>query len=164
MLEINTFPPAVGAHGAPVRDPCTAPSGTGPVGTERSGHAPLCSCELDTASGPTGPILVLHVAGEIDLVTLPALQHALTAAVDQRAGDLVVDLAAVSFCCVSGFALVADTAATAQTNGTNYAVSGMSPHLDRIATLVWAEQRCVRYRSTAAAVTGIRIDQIYRAT
>jgi anti-anti-sigma factor len=103
--------------------------------------------------GPAGPILVLRVAGEIDLLNVPLLQHALDAAVDQRPGDLVVDLAGVGFCCVRGFALLFTAAATAQTNGTGYAVSGLLPHLDRIATLLWPEQHCLRYRSAAAAVT-----------
>jgi hypothetical protein len=38
----------------------------------------------------------------------------------------------------------------------------MLPHLDRIATLLWPQQRYVRYRSVAAAVTAIRIDQTHR--
>jgi hypothetical protein len=40
----------------------------------------------------------------------------------------------------------------------------MSPHLNRIANMLWPEQGCVRYRSVAAAVTAIRIDHTYRPT
>ena len=123
----------------------------------------VCSWELDTELGPAGSILVLRVAGEIDLLTVPGLEHALSAAIDQRPGDLVVDLAGVVFCCVRGFALLSTAAATAQTNGTGYALSGMPPHLDRIATLLWPEQHCLRYRSAAAAVTAIRIDHTHPA-
>jgi hypothetical protein len=61
-----------------------------------------------------------------------------------------------------GFALLATAAHTMQTSGTGFAVSGMLPHLDRTATLLWPQQRCVPYRSVAAAVTAIRIDQTYR--
>lgn len=127
----------------------------------------VCSLQLDTELGPAGPILVLRVAGEIDLLTLPLLQHALdaalNAAVDQQPGDLVVDLAGVGFCGVHGFALLFTAAATAQTNGTGYALSGLLPHLDRIATLLWPEQPCLRYRSTAAAITAIRLDHTHPA-
>ena len=123
-----------------------------------------CWCELHTEAGPAGDILVLRVCGEIDTVTLPAVRSALTAAANQRPGDLVVDLAAVTFCCVRGFALLADVACTAQASGIGYAVSGLSTHLDRVATLLWPEQRCVRYRSVAAAVTAIRIDQTTAAS
>lgn len=167
MSEISTRPTPVDSHGAPVRVPGTAPNGTGPAGTARYGHASACSCELDTASGPAGPILVLYVAGEIDRLTLPVLEHALTAAVDQRPGDLVVDLAAVGFCCVRGFALLVTAATTAQANGIRFAMSGLSPHLTRVATLLWPqrpEQPCVRYLSAAAAVTAIRIKQTYPPT
>jgi anti-anti-sigma factor len=127
----------------------------------------MCSLQLDTELGPAGPILVLGVAGEIDLLTLPVLQHALdavlNAAVDQQPGDLVVDLAGVGFCCVRGFAVLAAAATTAHTNGTGYALSGVHPHLDRIATLLWPEQPCLRYRSTGAAVTAIRLDHTHPA-
>jgi anti-anti-sigma factor len=122
----------------------------------------MCSCELDTETGPAGAILVLRVAGEIDMATLPVVQSALTAATDQRPGDLVVDLAAVSFCCVRGFALLATAARTAQADGISYALSGLPAHLDRVATLLWPEQPWIRYRSAAAAVTAIRIDHTYR--
>jgi anti-anti-sigma factor len=134
--------------------------------TAPPGAVPMCSWELDTEVGPAEPILILRVAGEIDLLTMSALERALDAALDaatdQRSGDLVVDLAGVGFCCVRGFALLFTAAATAQTNGTGYALSGLSPHLDRIATLLWPGQRCVRYRSTAAAVTAIRIHHTHQ--
>jgi anti-anti-sigma factor len=143
--------------------PVTAAVAASP-GTARSGAVSVCSWELDTEPAPTSPIVVLRVAGEIDLLTVPVLEQALDAAVDQRPGDLVVDLAGVGFCCVQGFALLANAAATAQTNGTGYVVSGLLPHLDRIATLLWPEQPCVRYRSAAAAVTAIRIDHTCQPT
>jgi hypothetical protein len=75
----------------------------------------------------------------------------------------VVDLAGVVFCCVRGFALLADAAATAQTNRTGYAVSGVPPHLDHLATLLWPEQHFLRYRSAAAAATAIRIEHTHPA-
>lgn len=107
---------------------------------------------------------MLHVAGEVDLLSLPVLQDALTAALTRRPGDLVVDLAAVTFCGVRAFALLAATADTAHANETRYAVSGLNPNLDRIATLLWPENPYMRYRSAAAAVIAIRIDQAYQPT
>jgi anti-anti-sigma factor len=139
--------------------PVTATEATVP-GTAQCGS--VCSWGLDTEFGPVGPILVLRVAGEIDLGTIPVLEHALATAVDQRPASLVVDLAGVGFCCARGFAVLAAAAAAAHTNGTGYALSGMSLHLDRIATLLWSERRCVRYRSAAAAVTAIRINHTYQ--
>lgn len=71
-------------------------------------------------------------------------------------------LAGVGICCVRGFDLLATTAATAQTNRTGYALSSLPPHLDRVATLLWPEQPCVRHHSVAAAVTAICTEQYRR--
>lgn len=38
----------------------------------------------------------------------------------------------------------------------------MTPHMDRVASMLWTEQRCLRYRSVAAAVTALRVEQTYR--
>ncbi len=124
--------------------------------------AVACFCEVATEPGPGGDIVVLRVAGEIDMLTLPVLKDALGAAMARRPADLVVDLAGVGFCCVRGFALLAAAARNAQTCGTAYALSGLSPRLNRVATLHEPEQRCVRYRSVAAAVGAVRVDRTYR--
>lgn len=123
----------------------------------------LFGCEPGIESGPAGNIVVLRLAGEIDLLTIAAARAALVEAVALRPADLVIDLAAVTFCCVRGFALLAATAHDARSSGICCAVSGMLPHVDRVASMLWPEQLCVRYRSVAAAVTAIRIDQTYRA-
>jgi anti-anti-sigma factor len=121
-----------------------------------------CSCELAIEPGPGGDIVVLRVAGEIDMRTLPILRDALSAAADRHPADLVVDLAGVTFSCVRGFALLAEAARTAQIRETGFALSGLAPHLNRIATLLEFEERCVRYRSVAAAVHAIRVDHTNR--
>jgi anti-anti-sigma factor len=114
--------------------------------------------------GPAGNIVVLRIAGEIDLLTTPAVDDAMAEAMDEQPADLVIDLSAVSFCSVRGIALLASTIGGAHRSGIGCAVSGMSPHLNRIANMLWLEQGCVRYRSVAAAVTAIRIDHTYRPT
>lgn len=121
-----------------------------------------CCYELEVEPGPAGDIVVLRVAGEIDLLALPVLRDALTAAVDQYPVDLVIDLAGVGFCCVRGFALLAAAARTAQSRGICCSLSGLSRQLDRVASLLWRDQRRVRYRSVAAAVYAIRVDHTYR--
>lgn len=121
-----------------------------------------CSCEFAIEPGPGGDIVVLRVAGEIDMLTLPILRHALRAAADRYSADLVVDLAGVVFCCVRGFALLAEAARTAQSRETGFALSGLTPHLSRVATVLKCDECCVRYRSVAAAVHAIRVDHTYR--
>lgn len=106
--------------------------------------------------------MVVRVAGEIDLLGLPTLRDALNVAAEGHPADLVVDLAGVVFCCVRGFALLAEAARAAQSRNVGFAVSGLSPRLNRVATLLGFEQRCVRYRSVATAVHAIRVDHTYR--
>jgi anti-anti-sigma factor len=62
---------------------------------------------LDIETGPAGSIAVLHLAGDIDMLTLPLLRAALFTALDTRPGDLVVDLSEVRFCGVRGFVVLA---------------------------------------------------------
>lgn len=161
MAEINIRP----HPGSPHRAPGRPSSNTGPTtGTARPCRPSVCSCELEAVAGPAGSILLLRVAGEVDLHSLPVLQHALTATIDQRPADLVVDLAAVGFCCVRGIALLVTAGTTAQTNRTTFTLSGLPPHLHRISTRLWPEEPFLHYRSAAAAVAALRIKQVYRPT
>jgi anti-anti-sigma factor len=121
-----------------------------------------CACELHIEPGPAGTIAVLRVAGEIDRLTIPVVDAALGEAMDRRPADLVVDLSAVRFCCVRGFSLLATAARAAQERGIGWGVSGMTPHLRRVADMVWPRRVDVHYRSVAAAVTAIRIAQASR--
>jgi anti-anti-sigma factor len=107
---------------------------------------------LAIETGPGGDIVVVWVAGEVDLLTLHVLREALSAAAGCNPVALVVDLAGVAFCCVRGFALLAEAARTAQIRDIGFALCGLAPHLDRIATVLEFDQYGVRYRSVAAAV------------
>ena len=100
---------------------------------------------------PAGGIAVLRVAGEIDMRTYTILRAAPDAARDSagsrpanRCAGVVVDLAGVTFCGVGGFALPADAAVAVTAQGAGYAVSALPAHLNRYATLLWAERRPVR--------------------
>ena len=122
--------------------------------------APQCSWEVRNENGPVGPILVLRLAGEIDLATVTMIMDAVTAAFDQHPHDLIVDMSEVDFCCVRGFAALAAAARMATTRHVGFAVSGLSVHLERIALLLWPERPCACHRSAAAAVRAFRVDQL----
>ena len=115
--------------------------------------------QLDIETGPIGSIAVLHMVGDIDMLTLPLVCAALITALDTRPADLVVDLSEVRFCGVRGFVLLAAMARTTATCGIGYAVAGVGPHLDRAATQAWSGQRLHRHPTTAAAVTATRPTQ-----
>jgi anti-sigma B factor antagonist len=115
--------------------------------------------QLNIETGPAGSIAVLHMAGDIDMLTLPLVCAALTTALDTRPADLVVDLSQVRFCGVRGFALLAAMARTTASCGIGYAMAGIGPHLDRAATQAWSGQRLHRHPTTAAAVTATQRTQ-----
>ena len=125
--------------------------------------APQCTWEVRNETGPVGTILVLRLAGEIDLATVTMISGAVTAVFDRHPHDLIMDMSEVEFCCVRGFALLAATARTARTRHVGFAVSGLSVHLERIALLLWPERPCTCYRSAAAAVRAFRSDQLDRS-
>lgn len=117
------------------------------------------ACTTDSLFTPAGEIIVLRVSGEVDLVTLPVLEAALNANLDQEPDHLLLDLAGVTYCCVRGIALLVTTAGYAAGQGVGYVVSGVPAWLDRIWQIVFTDGPPVRYRSAIAAVTAIQAQQ-----
>ena len=117
------------------------------------------SCTTDVLFTPTGEVLVLRLGGEVDLVTLPLLEAALDAHLDQQPDHLLVDLARVTYCCARGIALLVSTADHAADQGVGYAVSGAPAWLDRIWQLLFHDEGPVRHRSVAVAVTAVQDGQ-----
>ena len=111
------------------------------------GDPVACSCELAIEPGPGGDILVVRVAGEIDMLSLHVLRDALSVAADRNPADLVVDLAGVTFCSVRGYALLADAVRTAPHRATTPGL------LFAVWPRIWtAWQPCSRSRSAAFAI------------
>lgn len=121
-----------------------------------NGRVTGCSCSVMTLSSPHGEIVVLSVAGEVDLLSHATLEAALSVQLDARPRYLVVDLSGMTFCGVRGFTLLAAAEAMADAHEIGYAVSGLPRRLDHIAALLWAEGRPTRYRTAAGAATAIR--------
>ena len=110
----------------------------------------------ESMPGSAGEIIVLRVDGEVDLCTLPILRAGLDDSLDQHPGQLVIDLARMTFCSVRGLDLLTMTGRIAAGNPTGYAVSGASPWLERIWMLCWDGDLPVRYPSVETALTAIR--------
>lgn len=91
-----------------------------------------CWCTTTVPASPSGKVLVLCVAGEIDLSTLGLVEDALAAALSTRPTQLVVDIAGVTFCSCRGYRMLLDCSVTAARHGIGYALSGASHHADRI--------------------------------
>jgi anti-anti-sigma regulatory factor len=122
------------------------------------------SCwSLGIEAGPVGSIVVVCLAADIDMLTLPRVWAAVITALDHRPADLVVDLSEVGFCGVRGFALLAAIARVTAAGGIGYTVSGLGRHHERGANLSWTDEQIVRARNTTAAVTAIREAQALRS-
>lgn len=135
-------------------------------GTTGDGRAPEFRCVVDAVPlDPQGrtTIVILRMAGEIDLLTQHAVEGALRSGLHAGGRHLLVDLSAVTFCGARGLATLADTASTAAGRRLGYAVSGLSPHLDRTAAMLWSPDGPTRYRSLAVAVTTIRAGHARRS-
>jgi anti-anti-sigma factor len=124
-----------------------------------------CCCDVESWASSDGEILVVRVSGELDMLTRPIVAATLAEAVSRAPRHLVVDLAAMTFCCARGFALLAETALAAATRDVAFVLSGLTAHHHhRVATMLLPDLGVIRFRSVADAVTAIRIDDTYRQT
>jgi len=154
------------------------PQHTGPRGIPYSvthidinDRAVWCSFSCITESlgcCAAGEIIVLRVACEVDLCTLPVLRAAVDDGLDQRPAHLVIDVSRMTFCSAQGLDLLIQTGRTAAEKAIGYAISGVLPQIDRVWALCCDGDLPVRYRSIAAAVTAIRTTgpevQLYQDT
>jgi anti-sigma B factor antagonist len=113
--------------------------------------AALCSCTATSISAPAGEVLVLRVAGEVDLLTIAILQSALTSGLARRPRHLLVDLAELTFCCVRGLSLLVQAGCTAAGQGTGYSVTAASRQVSRAWTVLWPVSELPTQCPTAAA-------------
>ena len=141
------------SHAAAATPADTADPTPGPV---TNGYPAGWSWSAEPLPSRDGTIVVLRIGGEIDILSQPELQTALTDTLADRPRHLVVDLAAVTFCWVQGLALLAETAAVATGNGTGYALSGLPAPLRRHVDLLWGDAFPTTYQTTAIAVSAIR--------
>jgi anti-sigma B factor antagonist len=101
-------------------------------------------------SSPAGELIVVQVAGEVDLFTVPVLRDALADSLARGPCELVVDLAAMTFCDLRGLRLLVETTATAAGSGIGYAVAGVPAHTGKVWLLLWPPAELPMQFPTAA--------------
>jgi hypothetical protein len=130
-----------------------AASGVHEIQRARVDAAALCSCTTTSIPAPAGEVLVLRVAGEVDLLTIAILQGALTSALARGPCHLLVDLAELTFCCVRGLSLLVEAGRTAAGHETGYSVTAASPQANRVWTVLWpAGELPTQYPTVATGV------------
>jgi anti-sigma B factor antagonist len=113
--------------------------------------AALCTCSATSIPAPAGQVLLLRVAGEVDLLTIEVLQGALTSSLARGPCHLLVDLAELTFCSVRGMGLLVQAGRTAAGQGTGYSVTAASHQVNRAWTLLWPVSELPTQYPTAAA-------------
>jgi anti-anti-sigma factor len=113
----------------------------------------LCECTAVSLGAPPDDVIVVRVAGEVDLLTGPVLQAALADSLARGPCDLLVDLAAMTFCDVRGLSMLVQVGATAAERGVGYAVAAAPRQVRRVWPMLWpAAELPVQYPSAAAGV------------
>lgn len=124
----------------------------------------VCWCTMESLPSRTGEIVVLRVAGDVDLATLSVLEWALASSIARQPMHLVVDLAGLEFCSARGMSMLFRAGVTARERGFGYAISNVPPHLDRIWQTLWPDELPPRYRNVGTAVTAIEHPTGHRLT
>ena len=114
-----------------------APAVCGARGERAAGEVSRCRCSTTTIPALVGQVIVLRVAGEVDLGTVGVLRTALGAVLAQRPAHLIVDLAELGFCSVRGLAVLGQAGDIALECGVGYAVAGASAQLGRVWASGW---------------------------
>ena len=118
------------------------------------------ACTVSSLSLSDGEIVVLRVAGEIDLGSDLVLRRALDAALAGRPGHLVVDLSELRFCSVRGMSMLVAAAATAAAQGTQYVVSAVPGRFTRFWSMLWpVGQLPIQFSTAAAGVVAAQAHQ-----
>lgn len=120
-----------------------------------------CTCSTTAMPAPDGLVIVLRVAGEVDLCTVGLLQTVLDTVLARRPGHLIVDLSELGFCSSHGLRVLGHAGDTALGWGIGYAVAGASARLNRTWAMGWtAAERPIGFPSTADAVLAAMAHQV----
>jgi anti-anti-sigma factor len=143
--------------GGRARRSSDVPDGLGPLDTlGRDGGVSvglLCECTAVSLGAPPDDVIVVRVAGEVDLLTRPLLQDALADSLARGPCDLLVDLAAMTFCDVRGLTMLVQAGTTAAEHGVGYAVAAAPRQARQVWAMLWpAAELPVQFPSAAAGV------------
>ncbi|MFC4945159.1 STAS domain-containing protein [Pseudonocardia sp. GCM10023141] len=98
-------------------------------------------------------MIVVRVAGEVDLYTVAVLRDALADSLARGPCALLIDVAAMTFCDVRGLTLLVQTAATATERGIDYAITAAPRQARRVWSMLWpADEVPIQYPSAAAGI------------
>src|SRR5689334_1764398 len=101
-----------------------------------------------------GAVVVVRVHGDVDALTVPALQTALLTELDALPELLVVDLGGVTWFGVSGLITLLDVQEVAAAAGASVRITGAAPSVRRLVELAGLTKRFTRGISAVAPAGG----------
>ncbi|MEJ3654030.1 STAS domain-containing protein [Actinomycetes bacterium KLBMP 9759] len=112
-----------------------------------------CTCSTTLLPSPAGEIIVLWIAGEVDLSSRQLVQTAVDASIDQHPSHLQIDLSRLVFCDGATLALLVRAGLTAAARGIGYSISAPPRQAERVWVLLWpAVSIPTRHASAGAGV------------
>ncbi|WP_375483144.1 STAS domain-containing protein [uncultured Mycobacterium sp.] len=116
---------------------------------------------INISVGNRDGVVVLSVGGEVDLVTIPALEDAIGGVVADNPAALVIDLTAVDFLASAGLRLLA---ATKEQVGKSapFAVVARGPATRRPIQLTGLDEAFPLYQTLEDALTDVRDGKLKR--
>ncbi|GIH79051.1 STAS domain-containing protein [Planobispora longispora] len=101
--------------------------------------AVIDTAALGRANAPA-PTLV-HLSGDIDILTTTQLRRRLLNALDNSTDLLVLDLSRVTFCGAGGLGLMIDVQSRARARGITLALTGLPPSIARLLCIAGLNRR-----------------------
>lgn len=111
-------------------------------------EAPVRAVQEDPATGRT----VVHVAGDLDVATVPSLRAGLLALVDGGARDVVIDLTATTFLDSAALGVLIQTLKRLRTVGGTLRLAAPQPSVDRVLAMTALDRVFFTYPSVPAAL------------
>jgi anti-sigma B factor antagonist len=106
-------------------DPSLPPMNSG-LSAESLNYVDATASLSVTVRQPEQAVLVIHIAGELDMLTGPRLEEHLCGLLDTRPERLIIDLSQVSFLGSNGLSVLIGAQHTAARQGTTLQLSGTS--------------------------------------
>ncbi|MEV4750329.1 STAS domain-containing protein [Streptosporangium sp. NPDC049248] len=115
----------------------------------------------DVSDPSVKEMVLLSLAGELDYTNAERFRHDLRQAIGQDRGDLVMDLADLTFCDSTGIQEFLNARKIVQDRGGNIVLAGPHPRLQRILHLTGLAQAFGIQPTVADAVRALRAPDIH---
>ena len=102
-------------------------------------------------TAPVGDTIVVRLAGDLDIASMPAVRERLLGLLRPGASRLVIDMSAVRYADASGLAVLVNTQRRAILLGGTLRLAALRPEVARVLTITGLSQHLATYPTVQAA-------------